>query len=497
MSDEATSRTAAGQPAPSPTLRDLLAVMFRQKRVVLCTFLVVLAISLAYALLATSYEAHMKVLVRRGRVDPVVTPEQNSAVQIAHPEISEEELNSEVELLRDEALLRKVVEQNGLASADFRRGFLAGGEAAELQIARAVRKLARDMKVEPIRKTNLILVSYQSSDPALSARVLNSLARLYIEKHKEVRRSSEEFPFFEQQADRSRRRLDESEIQLLDFSRGRGIVSGSLERDLALQRVGEMENSSQQVRIAVQETSRRVQALETRQQSLPERSTSLVRTSDNPQLQGTLHGKLLELELKRTELLTKFEPGYRLVQEVQEQIEQAKAAIAAERLTPVREETTEKDPNYEWAKAELERARVELSALKAREGGLSSELAIARAEARRLGEAAIQQQDLLRSFKTAEESYLLYAKKSEEARIGDALDQRGIVNVILAEPPLAPVLPKRSAWIVVLLGLMAAGTAGTLLAFAVDYLDPAFRTPEEVAECLRAPVLASLPREAA
>lgn len=496
MSDEPTSRTGT-QHAPSPSLRDLMAVMFRQQRVAVYTFLVVLAISLAYALLATSYQAHMKVLVRRGRVDPVVTPEQNSPVEFARPEISEEELNSEVELLRDEGLLRKVVEQNGLASADFRRGFPAGRDTGELQVARAVRRLANHLRVEPIRKTNLILVSYESSDAALSARVLNSLAKLYIEKHKEVRRSSEEFPFFEQQADRSRRRLDDSEVRLLDFSRGRGVVSGSLERDLALQRVGEIENSGQQVRIAIQETSRRVQALEARLQSLPERSTSMVRTSDNPQLQGTLHGKLLELELKRTELLTKYEPGYRLVQEVQEQIEQAKAAITSERLAPVHEETTEKDPNYEWAKAELGKAQVELSALRAREDRINSELAISRVQALRLGEAAIQQQDLLQSLKTAEESYLLYAKKSEEARIGDALDERGIVNVIIAEPPLAPVLPKRSAWIVMLIGLMAAGVASTILAFSADYLDPAFRTPQEVADCLRAPVLASLPRQAA
>jgi len=35
-----------------------------------------------------------------------------------------------------------------------------------------------------------------------------------------------------------------------------------------------------------------------------------------------MKSKLLELELKRTELLTKFEPTYRPVQEVEEQIAQ-------------------------------------------------------------------------------------------------------------------------------------------------------------------------------
>jgi len=351
--------------------------------------------------------------------------------------------------------------------------------------------------VEPIHKTNLILVSYESADPALSARVLNSVAKLYIEKHKEVRRSSEEFPFFEQQANRSRQRLDTAETQLLNFSQEGGVVSAALERDLAIQKTAEIENSQQQTLVAIGETSRRVQALREKLDSLPERSTSAIRNSDNSQLRATLQGQLLELELKRTELLTKYEPSYRLVQEVEQQIEQAQAAIAAERLAPVHEETTEKDPNYEWAKGELGKAEVELSALMAREQGIRAELARSRAETRHLGEASIRQQDLLRNMKTAEDSYLLYAKKTEEARIGDALDERGIVNVTLAAAPVAPVLPKRSGWMVVSLGVLAAGACSTLLAFTVDYLNPGFRSPEEVVACLRAPILASLPREAA
>ena len=496
MSDELTSRTGRHDP-PSPTVRDLLAVLFRQRQLALWTFVVLAALTSVYAFWAPPYQAHMKLLLRRGRVDPVVSPERNSPIEFTRPDISEEEVNSEVELLRDQGLLRQVVEQNGLAVAGLRQKLHLAKEGAEVRIARAVRRLADHLQVEPIHKTNLIAVSYETADPALSSRVLNSVAKLYLEKHKEVRRSSEEFPFFEQQAKRSRRNLDEAESQLLDFSRDRGVVSAVLERDLALQRAGDIENSFQKVHVAIAETSRRVAALEDSLDAFPQRSTSVIRISDNAELRGTLQAKLLELELKRTALLMKFEPGYRLVEEVQEEIDQTKTAIAAERLSPVHEETTDKDPNYEWAKAELEKARVELTSLRARKDGIAAERSRARGEAHQLGQAAIQQQDLLRSMKTAEESYLLYARKTEEARIGDALDERGIVNVILSEPPVAPALPKRSPLTVMLTGIFVAGVASILLAFTVDYLDPAFRNPEEVADMLHAPVLASLPRRAA
>ena len=50
----------------------------------------------------------MKVLVGRRRIDPVMTAQANAPPEFGREEISEQELNSEPELLRDEELLAKV-----------------------------------------------------------------------------------------------------------------------------------------------------------------------------------------------------------------------------------------------------------------------------------------------------------------------------------------------------------------------------------------------------
>ena len=55
---------------------------------------------------------------------------------------------------------------------------------------------------------------------------------------------------------------------------------------------------------------------------MPSRLTTQVRTADNPQLMEQLKSTLLNLQLKRTELLQKFDPSYRLVQEVDTEIKQ-------------------------------------------------------------------------------------------------------------------------------------------------------------------------------
>jgi len=52
----------------------------------------------------------------------------------------------------------------------------------------------------------------------------------------------------------------------------------------------------------------------------------------------------------------------------------------------------------------------------------------------------------------------------------DALDEGGIVNVVIAEQPVAPALPVWSTWAVLVIGLAAAGVAGRL-GFSADYLD--------------------------
>lgn len=480
---------------PAPTMRELLAVLFRQRRLVLIAFSGIFLAVLLYGLVVPSYEAQMKVLVRRGRVDPVVTPTPTPSPEFQRQEVTEEELNSEVELLRDEQILRTVVGTLGLASEDEPWFWKLIGENQEERMTRVVRRVSKRLEVEPVRKTTLIEVKYSSSDPAQAAKVLGSLASAYLERHLQLRRPSGELNFFEQQMSLARRGLEEAEFRLMDFTRDQGVVSAALERDLTLQKLNDADANDHQTRVSIAETAERIRTLDAHLRSLPERTTTMIRNYDNPQLLEKMKSKLLELELKRTELLTKFEPSYRLVQEVDQQIAQTKATIATEEQAPVRELTTEQDPNHEWAKAELMKTEVELSALEAHAQATGIEVAGYREIAHRLGDHAIRQEELLHDLKTAEEKYLLYVNKREEARIGDALDQGGILNVAIAEQPKVPALRARSELFFGLLGFVLAGTVSTGLACAADYLDPAFRTPDEVFAYLGSPVLASLPHQ--
>jgi len=483
----------------SPNLRDLLAVGFRHRRLIVLSFLgVFMGAVLAAMLVPPTYEAQMKVLVKHERVDPVVTSEPNAMPVLTNDVVTEEDLNSEVELIQSRDLLEKVVEACGLHLRkptfwDSLLLGLAGGQ--DLRIPKAVRRLGADLKVEPLKKSNLIEVTYASTDPELSARVLTTLAANYLVKHAAVHRPPGAFAFFQQQTEQYQKELAAAETRLAEFSRdpSHGAVSPQAQRDLVLKSATDFEATLAQTRASVAETKERIRALESMAAAIPARLTTTDRKSDNPQLLEQLKSSLLTLELKRTELLDKYDPSYRAVQELEAQIAQNRAAIAAEEKKPLREETTDRNPTYAWLDGELAKAKADLASFQAQAAATTQIVRAYQEKALLLDQRDIVQQDLLRTAKADEANYLLYLNKREEARISDALDSKRIVNVAIAEEATVPALPVHPRWLFVLLGSLLACLVSMGLALASDYFDPSFRTVEEVESFLDVPVLAAMP----
>src|ERR1017187_451913 len=260
---------------PLPTLRDIVAMLFRQCWPMLAAFALVVIAMAVSGLWVPKYEAQMKIMALRERSDAMVSSSANAPVQFSNDEVSEEDLNSEVELLNSDDLLRKVVLAMGL---DGQSGSSTDGSSA-LRIATAVRKLANDLKIEPISKTNVISVSYQARDPEMAAKVLKALAAAYMEKHLEVHHPSGEFRFFDQQTEQYKQGLNQAQEKLTDFTKGTGVVSAELDRDSALHQGDDFDSTARQAQTAELETEQRVRVLEAQLQSIKPRMTTVVRNS--------------------------------------------------------------------------------------------------------------------------------------------------------------------------------------------------------------------------
>jgi uncharacterized protein involved in exopolysaccharide biosynthesis len=500
-----TIRQREGEGELGLTLRDVVAPVFRRRRLAGLLFLgIFLGAILAAVALPRKYEAEMKILVNRERVDAVVTPNPDVPVA-AQPVtlVSEEDLNSEVELLKSRDLLETVVLACNLESQPktaieemlARIGDKLHGSPAtgEMRLARAVQRLEERLVVDPLKKTTLIRVTYAAPDPELAARVLQTLATRYQEKHAVVHRPPGTFAFFDQETGHYRNELAMAEARLTQFDTQQGLVSAVAQKQLVLQQLSQFEAEMEQSQANATEARERAAALRIQTRTRPERQTTQMKTGANAQLLAQLQGTLLSLELKRGEMLMKYAPTYPPVQEVEREIANARAAIEQAEKSPVVEVTTDRTPAQVWMDTELAKAETDGAAQQAQAMEKARIVRRYKGAAQKLDEEGALQDDLVRNVRTAEENYLLYLRKREEARISDALDRKRIVNVSIAEAATVPALPTlHLAW-VFLGGFFAAGIVGVGSAYAVDRLDPSFRTPAELGRYLNVKVLASIP----
>jgi uncharacterized protein involved in exopolysaccharide biosynthesis len=472
-----------------PTLRDLIAPVFRYRRAGLLTAAaVMLATIIMVAVAPTQYESEMKFLVKRERAETLVSAEPSPGQQ-GRTDVSEDELNSEVEVLKGRDLLEQVAVASGL----LRTAAPDANERPSIERARAVRSLMNSLRIAPMRKSTLIQVTYASSDPVLAARVLSELARLYLEKHLALHRPPGAYQFFSEQAEHFRAELVAAEASLREYGRREQVVSGEIEKESTLRQAADFEGALQQTQAAIVDANRRVTDLEQQIATTPARQTTDVKTSDNAVLTGELKSRVLNLEMKRADLLRKFKPNYPPVVEAEGQLEQARAALAETTGSPLKEETTGQNPTHQWLLSELARVRTERSAAVARIGAVTQSVRLFRERARELEEKGTAQQDLRRAMKTAEENYLLYQKKQEEARISDALDRTRIANVVVAEAPTVPSLPSNTGrfWLLTLGAVLSVVLALTVT-YILAYVSPYMQTPDDVENTLGVPVLASL-----
>lgn len=484
---------SSGSNSFSFSSRDLIAIGFRHKRTILVTFFAILLGAIAAAVLQPAqYQASTKFLVERSRVDPIVSPGQDP--NVIREEVTEEELNSEVELLQSDDVLRQVVLAAGLDQRRSLLSYLGIQRSEEIRIAKATARLVKDLQIESVRKSNLISVSYTAPDPQLAVRVLQALDEAYLKKNLAVHHPPGAFEFFDQQAENYKKRLADAEAQEKAFSEQEGGVSPQLARDITLQKLSDFTSMLQQTYADIASTEQRIDTLQKQSGATPQRLTTKSQTSDDAQVLQGLKSTLMSLEIKRTELLTKYQPAYPLVQEVDKEIGETRDSIANEEAKPLREETTDRNPTFSWIDEELAKAKADDSALHARAAAIQTIVARYRTSAHDLDQKQIQEQDLLRRVKAEEENYLLYQHKREEARMTEALDRTRILNVAIAEQPMTPALPSNSPWKVLLLGMVLATSVSVGMAFTLEYTNPSFRTPSELFSELNIPVLAAVPQ---
>jgi uncharacterized protein involved in exopolysaccharide biosynthesis len=412
--------------------------------------------------------------------------------------LTEEEINSEAELLLSPDLLRQVVLANDLQDREktMVSAVLHRGRPDDWYIASAVKHLGQTLNIDVVKKTNMIEVSYKSKDPKIAFGVLDKLADLYMQKHLTVHRPTGSYEFFAKETDKYKQALADSEARLAGFGKAEGVVAPDVERADLAQAAMNSVAAFHQAQQAIAADEQRISHEEAKMKEMPARSsTQEVSNSANLLLQQ-LEQSLLAARLKRSQLVLKYDPSYPLVQEADQEIAQTQASIADAQKTQFINQTTDRDPTYELVREDTAKTQADLSSQKATATALQQSIKSMQEEMVSLDQKALKQADLLREVKADEGNYLLYLSKREQERTSDALDEKRIGNVAIAVPPVMPILPAYSPIVVLAVGCFLAAFLSICGVFVMEYLDSSFRTPAEVFEVLGIPVLACVPKRA-
>jgi|HubBroStandDraft_6_1064221.scaffolds.fasta_scaffold06311_4 succinoglycan biosynthesis transport protein ExoP len=481
-----------------PTLRDLLAPLFRRKRAFAFTYCgVMLGTVVAAFLFNGTHKATIEILLNNERAEPTVTSESTQGLSM--PRVTDAEIASEIELLKSPELLQGVATANNLQDNE-RKSFthyLHPGADEAWYIARATEHLGSKLDISQVQKSNLIEVDYKSSNPQLAYNVLQTLGKLYLEQHLAIHRPQGSFAFFASQTEKYQRALADSEARLAAFTKTTGTVAPDIQRTDMAQQVVNSITAMQSAQQTIAADKLRIKDEEERMKLTPDRSLSQQSTDSAQSLMQQLQADLLAAEIKKIQLMMKWEPDYPLVQEADQEIAQTQAAIVSAAKQQYTNQTTDRDPTFELMREDLAKTEADLVSHQALAGALENTIRTLKMQMLDLDQNASTQVDLNREVKANEANYLLYLSKREQERTSDALDEKRIANVAIAVPPIVPILPWVGPVLIVFCGIVLGAFVSTGAAFLTEYLNPSLRTPDEVLEVLRLPVLASFPERSA
>lgn len=417
----------------------------RHWKLFLTAFAVMFAlITCVVLLLPTKYESQMKLFVNTERQDLVITPseDKNGAY---YQELAEVRINSEIELLKSNDVLKQVVIKAGLLKKPGAK--IADGSPSPLELDKAVHSLEHHLVIEPVKKSAIISVSYIARSPELANTVLKNLAEAYLGQHLKAHATPGSFVFFSEQTNAYAKRLAESENQLRLFRQEHAALLDPDEKDPLTQRVIEAQAALDDTESQEAEFRKRVQAGQAALAQMDRRVTSQVRVSPQAVLIAQLSAMVAELENRRTEMITKFKPDDRLVKELDKEIADTEAALKSATANSSVEQVSDLNAVREDAEKNLVTSEVTLAGLRARRASMVPLVKGYKGQMYRLATAATDNDRLARAVKEDEENYLLYSKRREEARIAESLDQKRITDVTLAEvptlqlEPVSPVIP--------------------------------------------------------
>jgi uncharacterized protein involved in exopolysaccharide biosynthesis len=473
------------------SVRIATEVFFRHKRLFAGVVSIVVLLALLVSLLMTKqYVSEMKFLVQNARGNVVVTPERTNPMNVVS-EVSEAQVNSELEILRSHDVLDPVADPAWEKLPASQRD-----DAASRRHEALLAAFDKKLEVEPVRKTNVISVTFRANTAEEARNSLQRLADTYLEQHRRMQRPVGASAFFTSEAERYRKAWDEVSRNLVDFQQQHQLSSlQQREADLET-KITKGQDDLLTSEAGLHELDARLAESNRRMQAMSMRQTTQNRAGPNLQSMQQLTAVVTDLENRRTALLTNYKPEDRLVRELDRQIAFTRAELNEAATVKSLETTTDIDPVFQQIRTEHAQANIGRRAAAARRDAVAAQLTTLKQDLGGLQELDVQYNNLEAQVKERKENYELYAEKRDQSLIADAMDERGLMNVVVAQQPTWSYLPARpKPRMNAMLGMVTALFLGFCAVYVAEVGRNTIATPRELDAASRYPVLATLSSE--
>src|SRR5262249_11386946 len=174
-------------------------------------------------------------------------------------------LGSEVGILQSRGVLEKVALESHLVDRE-EQG------SPEERLARAVRRLEDDLKIEQLPRTNVIAVRYTDRDAKLAGRVLDTLASAYLEKRSSLYRNPRSVEFFDAQVTKFSQGLKDARAELGRFKERHDISLLNVQKEVNLRRIDKLQAEVRQLEADVRSHTQMAALLDEKRARSPARS---------------------------------------------------------------------------------------------------------------------------------------------------------------------------------------------------------------------------------
>jgi polysaccharide biosynthesis protein PslE len=418
---------------------------------------------------------------------------------VARP-VTQEDLNSEIELLTSGYLIKEAIERvpppsganSGIALLETAAtsalnlpmlGYQALHETPLMTPSdRWALKLEHNLHPAVIKMSDVIEVNFTSHDPNWAHDFLARLIDKYLEYHAGLSSDPQAEKFFNQQAQLLKAKLDSSEDQLRQFEVQTGITDLAAQKQALVNRLSDLQIQNNRTGAESAASREQVTELSTQLQQTPERIGKEVRSVQNAALQQ-LKPQVMQLRAERADLLSRYQPTSQRIQEIDAKLAAAQRILDNENQLEVQEKSSDLNPVWVSLDTSLEQAKTNVAADDATLTALRSEIQKTESDLAQMTNSGVTHDRLEQQVTTDKEAYLSYVRKGEEARTAQALNLSKILNVSIAQPaslPLRPLYPK--VWFNLLVGLVLAGGMGVGAAYWEEEHDDLIYSPSAISE---------------